>query len=162
MLLTVTNLSSTAAVSVGYPVNQSIAASGSVTVGVSLDDLLFRREKGDPAYKAFNDQVKRGDISFSWAADANESGLIPMDLLLGRSRIIKTGRIVAAGAGDEVVAFTEAMPSTDYSVSLTFEDSGGGATLQTAYVKQSTVAVGGFTATVSAAGTFHWIAILDG
>lgn len=162
MLLTVTNLSSTAAVTVGYPVNQSIAASSSVTVGVSLDDLLFRREKGDPSYKAFNDQVKKGEISFSWAADANENGLLPMDLLLGRSRIIESGRIVAAGAGDEAVTFGTAMPSTDYSVALTFEDSGGGATLQTAYVKQSTVATTGFTATVSAAGTFHWIALLDG
>lgn len=162
MLLTVTNLSATDAVSVGYPVNQSIAASSSVTVGVSLDDMLFRREKGDPAYKAFDDQVKKGEISFSWAPDANNTSLLPMDLLLGQSRIIKTGRIVAAGAGDEAVAFPEDMPATTYSVSLTFEDSGGGATLQTAYVKQGTVAVGGFTATVSAAGTFHWIAILDG
>lgn len=73
----------------------------------------------------------------------------------------RTVKVVAAGAGDEAVAFSEAFEDTDYTVSYMFEDSAGGATLGTAYIKQGTIAVGGFTATVSAAGTYHFTAEHD-
>lgn len=74
---------------------------------------------------------------------------------------MKSGRVVAAGAGDEAVAFAEAFGDADYTVSITFEDSAGGAALGTGYVKEATRAAGGFTMTVDAAGTFHWTARHD-
>lgn len=73
----------------------------------------------------------------------------------------KSGRVVAAGAGDEAVAFAEAFDDTDYTILVTFEDTAGGGLPATAFVKDATKAAGGFTLTVSAAGTYHWIARHD-
>lgn len=81
-------------------------------------------------------------------------------ILADMFRKFRTAKVVAAGAGDEAVTF-DAFDDTDYTVGYMFEDSAGGAALGAAYVKQSTIAVGGFTATVDAAGTYHFILIHD-
>lgn len=73
----------------------------------------------------------------------------------------KAGRVVAAGAGDESVAFTTAFADADYTVIATFEDTAGGAAAATYYVKDATKLAAGFDLTVSAAGTYHWVAIHD-
>ncbi len=63
MLLTVTNLSSTVAVAVPYPFNVSIAASGSATRGVEIEDFSADEHKGSPAWRVWDDLIKRGLIS---------------------------------------------------------------------------------------------------
>jgi hypothetical protein len=67
---------------------------------------------------------------------------------------VRAGKVTAAGAGDEVVAFGTTMGTDRYVVSITQEDTGGGVT--TAMVKSGTVAATGFTMTVGGAGIFHW------
>lgn len=75
----------------------------------------------------------------------------------GSDELIKHGRVVAAGAEDVVVTFGTAYGNTNYSITgITFEDTANGAALRTAYVKNATKAVGGFTLVCSGAGTFHW------
>ena len=66
----------------------------------------------------------------------------------------RSGRIVASGAGDEVVTFTIPFDDANYTVEVTPQGN------VTSYIK-SAVAATGFTITVSGAGTFHWVAKHD-
>lgn len=70
MIATVTNLSASASVDVPFPFNRTIAASGSVALGVNLADLTNGEEKGNPAWKPLNDMIKKGLITVAYADDA--------------------------------------------------------------------------------------------
>jgi NADPH:quinone reductase-like Zn-dependent oxidoreductase len=70
MIATVTNLSATDSVDVPFPFNRTLAASGSVALGVNLADLNNGEEKGNPAWKPLNDMIKKGQISVTYADDA--------------------------------------------------------------------------------------------
>ncbi len=78
----------------------------------------------------------------------------------GTDPVAKTGRATAVGAGDVAVAFGTAFADANYTVAITFEDTGGAA-LATGYIKNTTKLAAGFTIVASAAGIFHWIAIHD-
>jgi hypothetical protein len=73
--------------------------------------------------------------------------------------LLRMGRVTAAGAGDEAVAFSTNFPTTNYVISITPEDNGSG--FGTAGIANGTRAVGGFTMTVGAAGIYHWRAELN-
>jgi hypothetical protein len=73
MIATVTNLSATDPVVVGHPFNVTIAASGNVALGVSMDDLLKGEDQGDAAYKRLNRQINIGEITVAFAADAESN-----------------------------------------------------------------------------------------
>jgi hypothetical protein len=76
MIMTVTNLSSTDALEVGFPINRTIAASGNVALGVSMADLLFGEDQGDPAYKRLDELVRKGLATVAVAADPNDANVL--------------------------------------------------------------------------------------
>lgn len=78
----------------------------------------------------------------------------------GTDPVAKSGRAAAGGAGDVAVVFGTAFANANYTVAITFEDTGGAA-LATGYIKNTTKVAAGFTIVASAAGIFHWIAIHD-
>jgi len=68
----------------------------------------------------------------------------------------KAGKVTAAGAGDEVVAFTTEFPDDNYAIVL------GPGSVSGGVVKDGTPAAGGFTITASGAGDIGWIAVYLG
>lgn len=68
----------------------------------------------------------------------------------------KAGTLTAAGAGDEVVAFTTAFPDANYAIALGPGSVSGGT------VKDATKAAGGFTIVAGGAGVIDWTAIYLG
>lgn len=111
MLLTVTNLSSTAAVVVPFPFDISIAASSSATRGVSEADFLRHNDdKGNPAWKVWDDLIKRGSISVAAAAPSGDSILET----LSRPILMAVGPFTAAGIAG-VIAATQTNLDMRYS-----------------------------------------------
>lgn len=73
-------------------------------------------------------------------------------------RRFRSGRLTAAGAGDEAVAFTEEMDTDNVTVILTSDT-----VLAVPIIKNGTTPdKTGFTATVAAACELHWFAFDDG
>jgi len=70
-------------------------------------------------------------------------------------RKFKSGRVTAAGAGDEVVAFDEAFDDDNYSIVLGPGSVSGGT------VKDATKTASGFTIVAGGAGEIGWVAIHD-
>ena len=68
---------------------------------------------------------------------------------------IKTGRVTAAGAGDEVVTFAVAFADTSYSIALSPGSVSGGT------VKDGTETAAGFTIVAGGAGVIGWTATHD-
>ncbi len=79
-------------------------------------------------------------------------------------RKFRTARVAVSAAGDAAVAFSEDMGSVNYTVSLSWEDVSSGANDVVVRVKATTIAVGGFTATIAGTtpnGILHVTAIED-
>jgi hypothetical protein len=70
MIATVTNLSASASVYVPAPFDRTLAPSGSVALGVNLADLDNGQAKGNPNWKVLNDMIKKGEITITYADDA--------------------------------------------------------------------------------------------
>jgi hypothetical protein len=68
----------------------------------------------------------------------------------------KAGTVTAAGAGDEVIAFTTAFADANYAVVLGPGSVSGGT------VKDGTKAAGGFTIVAGGAGIIDWFAVYLG
>jgi len=65
----------------------------------------------------------------------------------------------AAGAGSRAIALNPDMPSTSYTVLVTYEDTGTGA--QASSNEIDTIATTGFNITTQGNGVYHWLAIHD-
>jgi len=79
MIMTITNLSSTTALSVGFRKlidTTSIAASGAATFGVSMADLFAQADAGNPGWKYLDNLVKDGKATVAFAADANDVNVL--------------------------------------------------------------------------------------
>ncbi len=74
--------------------------------------------------------------------------------------LIQHGRYTeAAGAGVRAIALDPDMPSTSYTVIVTYQDTGTGA--QASSNEIDTVAATGFNLTTQGNGVYHWLAIHD-
>ena len=79
MIMTITNLSSTDALTVNVPgcvPETEIAASGNATFGCSLADLYHRGHIGDPVWKRLDDLVKKGQATIAFAVDAADVNVL--------------------------------------------------------------------------------------
>jgi hypothetical protein len=76
MIMTVTNLSATDPLVVGFPINRTIPASGNVALGVSVRDLMFGEDIGDPAYKRLDELARKGLATVAVAVDANDNNVL--------------------------------------------------------------------------------------
>jgi hypothetical protein len=77
MLITFTNLTSSELV-LPSPVGRTLAGSAAVTLGVAQEDFLRGNERGTPAWKVFDDLIKKGRLSVSLAE--NPTGLSVLDV----------------------------------------------------------------------------------
>jgi hypothetical protein len=76
MIMTITNLSATVPLVVGYPLNDTLAGAAAAVIGVSMADLMFGEDRGDPAYKRLDMHVQKGEATVALAADADDATVI--------------------------------------------------------------------------------------
>ncbi len=141
MRLTVTNLSASAEVEVPAPFAVTIAASGTKTLGVVLDDFLKRDETGNPLWKQWDVLLRNGSISVTPLADAS----VQLSILLILQANSLSGDLTVTGditAGDDLIATDDLTVGGDAAIT-------GAATVGTTLgVTGDITAAGGFRQTV--------------
>jgi hypothetical protein len=133
---------------------------------VQLYDVEITSTEGSQDAIGGGGTVTVSNVRFLGSADEFESTLTVTHASDGR---IQSGTIAAAGGSPQTdtVTLPQVFPSTNYTISLTFEATGGGADDVICSVDEGTIATTGFdVVTTSAAaaaisGNVHWIAIHD-
>ncbi len=128
MLVTVTNLSSTATVDLPMPFNVlALAASGTSTKPVTLESFLDRDATGNPYWRQWDDLIKKGLISLTTVGEGGKQSSVlallqlgqPTRMMLGpwiQANVAANQAAVALGVGATAAPQVDLIPTRPGSV----------------------------------------------